>query len=819
MFPPWRIAGDHARPLNDGWRLAVTPAGACPSPAEAARLSDWLPATVPGTAAEALERPGRWSRAAPAPLHDQDVWYRTTPGETGRRTLRLEGLATLAEVWLDQALVLTSESMFEPQDVELDLAPGSTLWLCFRALAPRLAAKGPRARWRPTMMDAQGLRLVRTTVLGHMPGWSPSIDIVGPWRPVSLIRRGPLAVSDVRLAADWDPESGARLRLALSVEGAGDDPPVLSCAGARMPMSPRQGGGFEAALPCPEAQPWSPHTHGDQPLYDVRVETAAGEIGLGRTGFRRIEADRGADGRGFGLRVNGRPVFARGACWIAPDLVRLGGAREDYEPALRLAREAGMNMVRIAGVGVYEARPFFDLADELGILVWQDFMFANFDYPVADPGFAAAAEREARSLLSGLQGAPSLAVLCGGSEVMQQAAMMGLPALDWPLFESVLAGAAEALRPDVPYVPNTPFGGPQPFAADQGVTHYYGVGAYERPLEDARRTEVRFAAECLAFANVPQPETLGAHLRAPAVHDPRWKARIPRDRGASWDFEDTRDHYLHRLLGADPARLRRENPALYLDLSRLVTGEVMAATFAEWRRPASPCAGALVWTLRDLEVGAGWGLIDAAGEPKPCWYALKRALQPLAVTLTDEGVNGMAVHLLNETARPFEGELRLAAVAETGPPVVEASRAVVLPPGSGQTLSGFDLLGRFFDLNYAYRFGPRPHLAVEALLCADGEPVARAIHLLDPGAGLGGGEVEAELQEGESGWRLALKAARLQRFVHISDPRFRPLDDGFALTPGQVHLVGLVARGPEPDHQRPAGELLGAGGVVLGAYG
>ncbi len=79
--------------------------------------------------------------------------------------------------------------------------------------------------------------------------------------------------------------------------------------------------------------------------------------------------------------------------------------------------------------------------------------------------------------------------------------------------------------------------------------------------------------------------------------------------------------------------------------------------------------------------------------------------------------------------------------------------------------------------------------------------------------------MEAELQEGESGWRLALKAARLQRFVHIADPRFRPLDDGFALTPGQVHLVGLVARGPEPDHQRPAGELLGAGGVVLGAYG
>ncbi len=164
-----------------------------------------------------------------------------------------------------------------------------------------------------------------------------------------------------------------------------------------------------------------------------------------------------------------------------------------------------MNMLRVPGTGAYETSTFHDLCDELGILVWQDFMFANFDYPIADEPFRASVTREAAAVLSGLGGRPSLAVLCGNSEVEQQVAMLGLdPALGrGELFGELLPRLVGESGVDAVYVPSAPCGGELPFRPDRGIANYYGVGGYRRPLEDARRAGVRFAAECLAFSNVP----------------------------------------------------------------------------------------------------------------------------------------------------------------------------------------------------------------------------------------------------------------------------------------------------------------------------
>src|SRR5262249_10771218 len=152
--------------------------------------------------------------------------------------------------------------------------------------------------------------------------------------------------------------------------------------------------------------------------------------------------------------------------------------------------------------------------------------------------------------------------LCGNSEVEQQVAMLGLDLslARSELFDRILPELGRRRRPDVPYRPSTPSGGALPFHADTGRGHYFGVGAYLRPLSDARSARIRFAAECLAFSNVPEQAMVDRVLgsQAPGAN-PAWKSAIPRDGDASWDFEDVRDHYLERVFSVDPTRLRRSD--------------------------------------------------------------------------------------------------------------------------------------------------------------------------------------------------------------------------------------------------------------------
>ncbi|MDJ0930977.1 hypothetical protein [Breoghania sp.] len=131
-----------------------------------------MPAHVPGTVASPFEAAGRYSIEIPTPLYDKDAWYLTNVelSGPGSRILVLEGLATIAEVYWNGEKVLSSESMFLVHDIEVDAHATNVLAICFRALAPRLEARGPRARWRPQLTSSEGLRLIRTTLLGHMPG-------------------------------------------------------------------------------------------------------------------------------------------------------------------------------------------------------------------------------------------------------------------------------------------------------------------------------------------------------------------------------------------------------------------------------------------------------------------------------------------------------------------------------------------------------------------------------------------------------------------------------------------------------------------------
>jgi beta-mannosidase len=834
----YRVDGHVREELGAGWEVASCAPGQCPTPAAAAGLG-WIAARVPGTAAGALRDAGLWAPGEARDFDAEDWWFRSTfeaaPAAAGEEVaLRLDGVATVHAVFLNGELVASGESMFAPRAIDVGAAlrdGANELAIRCLALNGQLGTRRkPRARWRTKVADNR-LRFFRTMLLGRCPGFAPGPAAAGPWRPVWLERRRVLAVEEVALRPRLDGADGvlalsARLR---GLDGAGAsaaDVVVTGADEAEAALRVLDGGDgtieLRGEIRIPAVERWWPHTHGKPHLHDVflRVATDAGEVGIdaGRVGFREL-APGPAPGHdaaedGLDLHVNGVAVFARGAVWTPPDFASMAPGEEELRAALEGVREAGMNMVRIPGISAYESPLFHDLCDELGILVWQDFAFANFDYPLEDPDFRAAVEAEAASVLAAVAGRPSLAVLCGNSEVEQQVAMLGLdPALGrGELFGELLPAAVERAGADAVYLPSAPCGGALPFRPDRGVANYFGVGGYMRPLSDARLAGVRFASECLAIANVPDQAAVEAIVPgAPAeavVHHPRWKAGVPRDVGSGWDFEDVRDHYLRELFDLDPVALRRHDHERYLEHSRAVSGELMAAVFGEWRRGASPCAGGLVLWLRDLVPGAGWGLLDHTGTPKVAMHRLRRALAPRAVWMTDEGLGGVGVHVANDAAEPLAATLRVALYRDFEQPVGGAEEELELAPHSNLSRDLEALLGRFADVSWAYRFGPPAQdLIVASLEATDGTVISR--DFLFPA---GRPPIETAAQLGVEVWAESISAGRV--IVGVRSRRFL---DGFRVS-AKGGLPGADFIGVEPgkdlqvdlnfaDEQAPTGAI------------
>ncbi|HTJ41506.1 MAG TPA: glycoside hydrolase family 2 protein, partial [Kofleriaceae bacterium] len=549
-------------------------------------------------------------------------------------------------------------------------------------------------------------------------------------------------------------------------------------------------GEYAGRLVVPMADRWWPHTHGEPALYRAHLEVASSEgaaqVELGSIGFRTITVDQ--TGGDFAVEVNGVRVFCRGACWTPIDPVTLDAPAAAVDAAIAQAAACGMNMIRVGGTMVYESDAFHDACDARGVMVWQDLMFANMDYPDEDATFVELVTREVRQQLARLAGRPSLAIVCGGSEVEQQAAMWGATRDRWApkLAHELLPAIASAELPDVPYWPSSAHGGAFPHAPNAGTSSYYGVGAYLRPLDDARRSEVRFASECLAFANVPATVAPGAR-----VHHPSWKARVPRDLGAGWDFDDVRDHYTALLYGVDPVALRTADPDRYLALAKVASGEVMAHAFGEWRRARSQTRGALIWFLRDLWSGAGWGVVDASGAPKPAWYALKRALAPIACAITDEGTSGLAIHVVNDPGAVLSAELELAMYRAGEVAVARATKPIEVPAHGAIEVNAVSMLEYFADVSYAYRFGPPTCDLVVATVKRDGVTIAEAFHF--PVGRPRGRELDVGLAASCEGGAITISARRFAQSIELEGVQTD--DNYFHLAPGASKTVRALGAG------------------------
>jgi beta-mannosidase len=801
-LPAGAISTTVSTELTDGWSLAPTEPGACASPADLADHLEWQPAMVPGTVAVSV---GPDDLDRHEDYDASDWWYRcrvAAPAGEGRVRLRFDGLATLAEVWLNGERVLESSNMFCAHEVDVTdlIRDENDLALVFRSLGTALAERRPRPRWKTNLVDHQQLRWFRTTLLGRIPGWTPAIKPVGPWRPVWLERTLVVDLETLDLRTDVSGDDGivevavalrtlggaevasASLRIGeteynVEVESSGDDCKVRGTVRVSSP------------------ELWWPATHGEPNLHDceLMLDTSAGPVAIAcaPVGFRDLRLDT-TDGR-IQFVVNGVPVFCRGACWTNNDIVSLVGSTDRMRGILKLAADANANMVRVGGTMVYETDDFYRTCDKLGLMVWQDFMFANMDYPVDDEAFGASIRAEAEQQLQRISRHACSIAYCGGSEVEQQAAMFGASEEIWSneFFSEVLHGLVGKWAPGLPYWPSTPTDGTLPFHVAEGLTHYYGVGAYKRPLNDVRLAGVKFTPECLGFSNVPEVENL-RHLTSHGVvppHHPAWKAGVPRDTGAGWDFEDIRDFYLKQLYGVDAVQLRSENLDRYLELSRAVTGEVLESVFGEWRRREDPCGGALAWFLSDLRPGAGWGLIDSDGEPKAVLHHLQRVWAPCGVRLLDRGLDGVVALVINETAELLRAELALTLIGHGGSAIAESVAPVSVDAWGDLHVGVEQAFGHFLDPTYSYRFGPPRYEAITARLVSEDGVLSEDVYRPDRTTMGPVASVAARVWKEAGTLVVELDTEAILFDVRIDVRDHRPDQNHFCLLPGHTRTI------------------------------
>ncbi len=640
-------------------------------------------------------------------------------------------------------------------------------------------------------------------MLGRAPVYAGAPAPVGPWRPVRLVDSGEPVVLGRGIRTRVRGSDGI-VDVDLVLAGAVVSEVAVEIGGAAAHARPEYGPDGTARVrmqvTLPEVQRWWPHTYGDPNLYAAHILLDGHRMEPGTIGFRSVEQ---ISGDGFGLRINDVDIFCRGLVWTPTDPITLNdsaGTRRILERCV----SAGVDTIRIPGTMVYEDDEFYSACAELGIMVWQDVMLATTD-PPDDPHFRSLLEDEVRALARRWGGNPAPVVMCGGSETEQQPAMLGLTETSIPALDDWLPAIVDRELPGTVWVSSSPSAPPGSdalsIAVGSGVAHYFGVGGYRRPLADVRAAGVRFAAECLAFSIPPSDTAIETAFGSVNVagHHPRWKSVVPRDNGASWDFEDVRDHYVRTLFGVDPAEVRWSDPARYLALGRVAICEAFTEVLQYWRRSGSGCCGALILSARDLQPGAGWGVLDADGNPKAPWWVLARVFAPVTVLLTDDGLDGLRVDAINDTADVLDVTLQLQAHTPSGAVPVDVSVPLHLAPHETRVISWASVTGGFTDVNFAYRFGPRTFdTATARLVDHAGAVLAESVHLVGGPArpverGIG---LTATARPVPDGWSVEVRTEGAAQYVHL-DVNGGDLEDSwFHLPPGGSRTITVRACDP-----------------------
>lgn len=401
---------------------------------------------------------------------------------------------------------------------------------------------------------------------------------------------------------------------------------------------------------------------GEQALYTFTIElleekehNAAVDLWTRKIGLRTIRLDTLADkwGRNFRFLVNGIPIFAKGADWIPSDSFVTRTTREDLDFYIQSARNANMNMLRVWGGGYYESDMFYDLCDQYGILVWQDFAFACAAYPLKDPDFLDNVKKEVVDNVRRLRHHASLALWCGNNEIKIMGMMFKKKTTrnlhDEFFYETLKAWVAKEDR-QTPYWQSSPSScEPQTKAnaLDEGDTHLWQVWHGMQPLESFRKYPTRFCSE-FGVESMPSMTAIRSFtdLENPTLFDPVMQAHQKSVGG--------NEKMLFYILS------KYRNPATLQDLiylSQLIQSETVRMATEFWRRNSGRCNGAIYWQYNDCWPVASWAGIDYLKQYKAVQYRARHFNQMLCVS-AEMHSNRAEIYIINDYPDLFTGCLR-----------------------------------------------------------------------------------------------------------------------------------------------------------------
>ncbi len=681
----------------------------------------WLPATVPGCVHLDLWRAGK----IPDPYHgtnelalrwieESDWEYRATirvPAallDEARVELCADGLDTVAAVRLNGRPVAKTDNMFVAHrwDVKRFLRAGTNvIEVRFSSAARHVRTTRPHFTPPEEFNDPVGNCVrIRKQQCQFGWDWGPRFVTAGIWRDFRLEGWSGHRLAHVQVVQEHRADRSVRLRVRPELTGRGSPVTTEACLwheGTEVARTAARGGaGLELHVDQPEL--WWPAGQGAQALYELEVvvRDAEGEVGRWRRqiGLRTVVLDRSPDAAGekFRFLVNGRPVFLKGANWIPADSFVARLRREDYARDLRSAVEANMNCVRVWGGGIYEHEAFYDLCDELGLLVWQDFMFACCLYP-GDAAFLRSVREEAGQQVRRLHHRACLALWCGNNEVAQ----LNHTALETDrrhraayeaVFHRILPAAVARHAPGASYWPSSEWRADRAYRRSMaesqrsGDTHFWDVWHARHPVKDYEKWRFRFVSE-FGMQSYSSPATNATFC--------------PPDAGNVFGpvMENHQKNRAGNQIILDYVSRRYRFPKGQDDLiwlSQLNQAYCMKTGVEHYRRLMPHCMGALYWQLNDCWPVASWSSIEYTGRWKALHFFARRFFAPFLVVAQVPGdeaatignyrattVDEVHLYTVSDAPRAATGRLNWELRHFDGRILRRGSRAVVLRPNRG----------------------------------------------------------------------------------------------------------------------------------------